>query len=263
MNCLICENEMSFHFSKTFNIFGLEVVDYVLCSHCGFVCSKTHFEMKLEKWEKLNFEVHTHYNSMPDDPNNNPPPYFEQATMFNILMRFDVIPKNNWVDWASGEGRLSIILDKCFSLKLNNYDKYINPIMNQIHESDLINMKCNMVVNSALFEHVTNNETLDSINNLVSDNGVLAIHTLVREEIPKDPNWFYLLPVHCAFHTNRSMSILMEKWGYSCSVYCLASKTWILFKNNPAVIRKSVCEINNVVKKEYLFFKEGFVDYWK
>lgn len=254
---------MTFHFSKSFYSYGLDIVDYFLCPHCGFVCSKTHFDMELGKWEKLNIDLHTIYNTILNDPSNNPPPYFEQAIMLTILRKFNFIPKNDWLDWASGEGTLSKILDKCFSVRLDNYDKYIKPLINPISEKDMINKKFKLIINSALLEHITNIETLNTLNNLVSENGVLAIHTLVRDEIPKDPEWFYLLPVHCAFHTNRSMSILMRKWGYTCSVYCFAAKTWILFKGIPEDIKKSVQEINSVLRKEYILFKEGFVDYWK
>lgn len=254
---------MTFYFKKSFHTHGLNFVDYFLCPKCGFVCSKTHFDMKLEEWEKLNIDVHKLYNSMPKNSDNNPPPYFEQALMLYILMRFNIISKNNWLDWASGEGNLSVILNKCFSIQLNNFDKYINPNINQLNERDLVNKKFKVVISSALFEHVRSIETLNTLNHLVAKNGVLVIHTVVREEIPKDPEWFYLLPVHCAFHTNRSMQILMENWGYTCSIYCLESKTWVLFKCDPGKISKSVYEVNGFVKKEYLLFKERFMDYWK
>ena len=43
-----------------------------------------------------------------------------------------------------------------------------------------------------MFEHITKREHLEHINSLVKDDGVLIIHTLVRENIPKDPFWFYV-----------------------------------------------------------------------
>ena len=86
-------------------------------------------------------------------------------------------------------------------------------------ESKLKKRSYGLVLNNAVFEHVTNRETLDNIESFVTPKGCLAIHTLVPETIPKDSRWMYLLPVHCSFHTNKSMDILMKQWGYKCSVY--------------------------------------------
>ncbi|MBL4706050.1 MAG: hypothetical protein JKY54_16105, partial [Flavobacteriales bacterium] len=99
---------------------------------------------------------------------------------------------------------------------------------------------------------------------LVSEDGCLMIHTVICENIPKNPDWFYFgPPVHCAFHTNKSMEILMEKWGYKSSIYCPSAKSWVLLKRESKEILESVEAINVELQTEYLICKTGFVDYWK
>jgi hypothetical protein len=73
----------------------------------------------------------------------------------------------------------------------------------------------------------------------------------------------YLLPVHCAFHTNKSMEILMEQWKYNCSVYNEQSKMWVLFREETKEVQARVDKLNNSLGWEYLHFKNGFMDYWK
>jgi hypothetical protein len=98
---------------------------------------------------------------------------------------------------------------------------------------------------------------------LVSKDGVLGIHTLVCEEVPRDPDWFYLLPVHCTFHTNRSMEILFRQWGYRCSVYSASAQLWFWFKNGPGEVEAAVRRANRRANAPSYVFKLGFVDYWK
>jgi len=118
-----------------------------------------------------------------------------------------------------------------------------------------------------MFEHVLNRESLNEVNNLVSNDGVLMLHTLVCERIPNDPGWFYITPlVHTALHTNKSMSILMEQWGYSASIYSPQAKSWFLFKKNyPKIsdLESKVAEINSELQTKYFHYKVGFADYWK
>lgn len=115
-----------------------------------------------------------------------------------------------------------------------------------------------------MFEHVINRRDLDEVNNLVSEDGGLFIHTVVVDSIPKDPNWFYIdVPVHTAVHTNRSMAILMEQWGYKSSIYSPQSKTWLLLKKPYKSIRPVIDSINEELQTQWLYGKDGFMDYWK
>lgn len=254
---------MTYYFSKNFNEFELEKADYYKCICCGFVASKTHYEMDDKTWEKLNYEAHSQYNRSGYDPNNRPPPYIQQALMIKIMNDHGLIKSDKYLDWASGEGKLSILLERYFNISLKNFDKFIKPKINPVDENEIRDKKYSFVINSALFEHVRNMEVLDEINNFVDYDGAFAIHTLVREEIPNDPDWFYLLPVHCSFHTNKSMKILMKNWKYTCSTYCPESKMWVFFKNNSEQVLLDVQSINSLMGYNYLHFKKDFMDYWK
>ena len=84
---------------------------------------------------------------------------------------------------------------------------------------------------------------------------------MVREAVPRDPNWFYLLPVHCAFFTNTSMQILFEKWGFSSSLYAIDARMWFWFRSEAEgtaiALRRA-----GLLHDEGYRFKHGFVDYW-
>jgi hypothetical protein len=90
------------------------------------------------------------------------------------------------------------------------------------------------------------------------------LHTVICENIPYDENWFYLEhPVHCAFHTNKSMNILMKQWGFVSSIYSPQAKFWVLFKEEPKDLDVKISYVNTLFQHEILIYKKGFVDYWK
>jgi len=266
MECFICNNQMEFFLEKNFDSkYNLDKVIYLKCVNCGFVSSKTHYEMSLSEWENLNEIYHSNYqgkNFNQDDPN-----WItrleSQAHIINFLYKNNFLSNNNpWLDWGCGDGKLSdILLEK--DLHLLNFDPYMNKDKNYLSESDLNKNKFDFVINTSVFEHVRDIETLNNIENLVSNNGVFGIHTLVCEEIPKDPNWFYLLPVHCSFYTNKSMQILFEKWKYQSSIYNVESKLWLWFKDDNKFIQDATNNINSFLENKLLYYKKGFMDYWK
>ena len=261
---------MDFFLSKDFNgtPYGFMMkdfgpVDYYKCSDCGFTISKTHVEMNQDDWMTLNNDFHHFLEN--NDVSTNQPPYIEQAVMLNLLEKNNVIDLNKALDFAGGYGTLSKTLKKYFNLDLLVYDPYVQEESNQVHYISEEQLgKYDIVINSALFEHLFLRESFDKINDLVSDNGFMIIHTVVCENIPKDENWFYFEPpVHCAFHTNRSMSILMKQWNYSASVYCPSAKCWMLIKKDTSEIRERIELINSELQTNYLIYKNDFVDYWK
>lgn len=272
MNCLICNSDAEYFFSKTyheepFKTFMQHIggVDYYKCPGCGFTMSKTHYELGADQFEKLNFDYHTYAQKAKNDKElKGAPPYFEQAFMLNILSRNGIIDMQSVVDFAGGYGNLSNALRKYFDLQLPIYDPYIQGNTNHVYIAKESLGKYNTVISSALFEHVTNRETLDEINDLVSNDGCMIIHTVIAENVPKKEDWFYIrLPVHCSFHTNKSMEILMSQWNYQASIYCPAAKCWVLFKNPNPGLEDLVNQVNKESQTDYLFYKKGFVDYWK
>jgi hypothetical protein len=264
MNCFICGAEMQPYFSKSFNTYNLGNVEYCRCVNCGFVLSKTHAEMSALKWELLNDQYHRSYHgsgSCPDDPN-----WVRrlkcQARTINELVKVRILStKLPWVDYGSGDGKLADMLTKNMQLKVNKFDKYSKQKDFLSYET-LIGRKYSVVINCSVFEHILSLPSLQEITSLVADDGVFALHTLAREEIPKDPGWFYLLPVHCAFYTNRSMEILFANLGFNASVYHVDSRMWFWFRKNGDRVRQILHTQKNRMKGEY-HFKFGFVDYWK
>ena len=206
-------------------------VDYYKCERCGFVLSKTHSELDAGKWDKLNRLFHHYYENSGNEKVVNQLPYAEQAMMLSFLGRNGIISTKNMVDYAAGYGSLSNILAKYHDIELPIFDPYVqtNNSSGYIDEAELKTYKT--VINSAMFEHVLRREDLDRVNNLVDRDGCLIIHTLICENVPNDPNWFYLRPpVHTAFHTNKSMEILMDQWHYRSSIYSPQSKCWVLLR---------------------------------
>ena len=240
MDCIICKSNSEFLFSKKYEIepfssmmAEIDQIEYYKCSNCGFTISKTHCEMSKDRWEKLNTEFHTYLENKASSINQ--PPYLQQAMMLKILMDNYIISSDESLDFAGGYGTLIKIMKRYH--QINNfsiYDPYVQDVesdLNYIKTVDLVKYKT--VFNSALFEHITDREVFDHINSLVDEDGCLIIHTLICENIPNDPNWFYLdPPVHCAFHTNKSMEILMSHWNYKASIYVPDAKCWILFKKD-------------------------------
>ncbi|RYG88549.1 MAG: class I SAM-dependent methyltransferase [Alphaproteobacteria bacterium] len=262
MNCIICNSIMEHYFTKQFDAYGLGEVEYERCTLCGFSASATHFALSEEQWEALNGNFHSDSFARTDNPYNRNQRYFNQALMLHLLHRNQIIPNGDWLDWGSGSGSLSMQLDRHFGLRINNFDQYMEPQLFSLERESLLPGGYQVVVNTAVFEHVRSRRTLDEIESYVAPGGCLCIHTLVRGEIPADPEWMYLLPVHCAFHTNTSMNSLMQQWGYSCSVYNEHAKMWIWFKEDAEIIADKVSRINRSMGWEYLHFKHGFMDFW-
>jgi len=268
MNCIICNSKSNFFLKKEFDGVYKEMIpssEYYKCENCGFTYSKTIFDLNENNFSKLNIVFHQYVEDPTIEKKGNQPPYIEQATMLNVLNANNLISMNEALDFAGGLGALNKIMKKYInSLSFFIYD----PFMQDLNSSEYLTKsklkKYSTVFNSAFFEHITSRKTLEEINDCVSETGVLIIHTVICENIPQDSNWFYINPVHCAFHTNKSMEILMEQWGYKWSLYCPSAKSWVLFKkeyNNEGIV---IDEINKMFQTKYIFYNPiGFVDYWK
>ena len=272
--CLICSSKAKYFFSKNYDSYegspfknGL-AVDYWKCAECGFVFSKTHQDMSLENWSKLNTSWHHLFETSDDLSHINQPPYADQALALQILNKNNIVNLPTALDYAAGYGTLGKFIQKYFNVRINSYDRYVqDPSSSEGYISFPNRGQYQLVINSAMFEHVTTRRDLDEVNQFVADDGVLVIHTQICENVPNDPKWFYLEPiVHTAFHTNKSMSVLMKQWGYSASIYSLKARSWYLFKNKYpylSCLENKVRQINDELQSEYFFYKEGFLDYWK
>jgi hypothetical protein len=269
---MICGADTAFYFSKRYatlppgSPFPVLDVDYGRCGQCGFVASRTHKQMPPEHWVALNAAFH--HSVEAGNEGINQPPYADQALAMLLLARNGVLDLADSLDYAAGYGTLSRFARKYFDVKVRIFDRYVtggDDTLEYVDESAL--GRYGLVINSAMFEHVLERKDLDDVNALVADDGVLMMHSVVCERVPPDPNWFYLDPVvHTAFHTNASMSVLMEQWGYAASVYAPQAKSWFLFKKGSpklAGLERAIDRINAEVQAKYFVFKHGFVDYWK
>lgn len=268
MRCLVCDDLMKPLFSKRFESFGLGEVDYVECVGCGFVSSRTHAEMTDEAWEKLNASYHGSFHGTEHDSND--PAWVErlklQADTLDLAASTGLLPTDRpWVDWGCGDAKLCRLLAARRGPVLKPFDRHAR-FPGYLSEAELRPGTFGFVLTTSVFEHLRDRRSLDEIANLVAvQGGVMGLHTLVAERVPADPAWFYLVPVHCAFFTNRSMAILCEQWGVRCSTYHPTSRLWFLFRDEPQAVAARVGRTNRQVPAgECKFvFKRGFVDYWK
>lgn len=271
MKCIICNTKSNYYFSKAYSESPIDEfmkdigkVDYYKCEYCGFVLSKTHSELSAKRWSKLNLQFHHYMENPAHEKKVNQPPYAEQALMLVMLEKNAIINTQSMLDYAAGYGTLSNLLSKYHDIELPILDEYVQGggDCRYVDKKDLKTYKT--VLNSAMFEHVLTRGDLDKVNDLVVDDGCLIIHTVICENIPNDPDWFYLRPpVHTAFHTNASMTILMEQWGYESSLYCPQSKSWVLFKKDTEDLAGNIAAINQELQTDWFIYKKGFVDYWK
>ncbi|WP_310501057.1 class I SAM-dependent methyltransferase [Paenibacillus qinlingensis] len=214
--------------------------------------------MEKEVWEKLNLDFHLSYQNSEHNPED--PRWLTrlnyQADVLKELSDLGIIPyeEGEWVDYGCGDGKLADMLTSRGKTTLK-YDAYMSS-EEYLSNEQLRLKKYDVVINTSVFEHILDFEDFKKIIELLGDRGVLALHTLVAEEIPQDSEWFYLVPVHVSFFTNRSMDILFKKWGFVSSLYHLESRMWFFFKH----------ELNiktEVLNKYNLHYKVGFMDYWK
>lgn len=245
---------------KEFNEYNLTMVNYEQCTKCGFVQSKTHAQMSIEQWEELNYSYHKSYfhnNTNLDDPNwisrlNSQLELLLDAYNANVISS-----ERFWMDYGCGDGKLADYLS-INGVSILKYDRYINK-EDYLTDEELFSQKYDLIINTSVFEHILTMEDLNRIVKGVHEQGAFALHTFVCNRVPQSPDWFYYLPVHCSFFTNKSMEILFDKWGFKTSVYSPQSRMWIWFKKD------NYNELNTFAKesKQQLFVKRGFTDYWR
>ncbi|WP_404840384.1 methyltransferase domain-containing protein [Aeromonas media] len=271
--CEICGGKVVFYFKKNYGSSPYSIlmrdwgdIEYFRCENCGFVLSLSHKQASHSAWEKLNHDYH-HFIEKCDGSFSipNQPPYAMQAMMLQLLAVNEVISLDNSLDYAGGYGRLSHLLNKYYHVRLPVYDPFVTSDDDRIfYFNDIQGVTFDTVFNSAMFEHIRSREELEQINALINPDGALLIHTVIAETVPKNPDWFYLEPpVHSAFHTNKSMGILMEDWGFNASIYAPLSKTWCLLRHHDETIAQRINLINHELQSDFLIYKGGFVDYWK
>lgn len=227
MQCMICEARTSPYLTKQFDLHGLGTVHYDRCVDCGFVFSRTHFEMTTEEWERLNATYHHGYQNSTvnqDDPN-----WVErllaQARAIAQLTRIGFLSQQaRWVDYACGDGKLGRILGDV-GLDTACFDRYMGQA-GYLTEAELLADEHDLVLNTSYLEHIRSIRQIEEMLELLADDGVFAFHTAVNRVVPRDPHWFYFLPVHCAFYSDESMRRLFQRHGFKYCVFHRESTLW-------------------------------------
>lgn len=255
LECFVCKTPMQSAFKKFFDWQGLGEVVYVRCPECGFVASQTHAAMSDEAWAALNHAFHVQRD-----------PHANRSNAARALARLEgyataiadasaagaIRVSASWLDYGCGEGRLASLIEDRVQKTVLRYEPY----MPKSHGPwvDSAGSGHGLVVNTAMFEHVLGRASLNAVVDAIGEDGVLALHTVIGPKVPDDPDWFYLLPPHCAFFTNDAMGILCEQWGFSTTAYHEKGKLW-LFAKQPG-------HFAALQDRPGWLVAEGFVAYW-
>jgi hypothetical protein len=222
---------MHYFFTKQFHEYGLGKVSYSKCKFCNLVAASTLLDLPEDEWVMLNRAYHGSYQGTGHDPVD--PMWVErlnaQARVIADLTDLRLLsPDLPWVDVGCGDGKLSHLVHANYGLRLQKFDRYMNDPA-YLSENDL---KCKK---------------------------------FGFEKIPCNPDWFYLLPAHCVFFTNKSMKILFREWGFTASIYNVESRLWFWFRTGTDRVEKIIRKANELPGREILYyhFKRGFMDYWK
>lgn len=264
--CLVCTSPVDDFFSKDFlGACGLNMVAYTRCGSCGFVSSRTHQEMTDDQWKALNDRYHSIY--LGSGSNEDDPRWLgriaAQADTIQRLTQLGVLPRQDpWIDWGCGDGKLADLLSDAL-LATGKYDEFSGArAAGRLREQDLAAGSFDLVISTSVFEHFRRPSDFSKVLGLVGNSGVVALHTLVREAVPRDPSWFYLLPVHCAFYTNASMQVLFDNWGFSASLYAVDARMWFWFRTRVDEVESALPRLG-LLPDQGFHFKRGFVDYWR
>ena len=263
MSCIICGAKTELFLRKRFHEFDLGDVDYSRCSDCGFVLSETHAEMSDSRWEGLNRDFHESYQGSDDNPVD--PRWLTrlraQSQALQAVNDVGLFPEGRRLDFACGDGKLAEMLAQASGIRLECYDRYMHA-PHYLDDEAMLEGGFDFLISTSVFEHLRTRQSLEYIRSLLAPRGVMAMHTLVCETVPDSADWFYYLPVHCAFYSNRSMEILLKQWGFKSSLYHLTSRLWFFFESEYQVIEPQFKKLDAVMPGEW-FGKSGFVDYWK
>jgi cyclopropane fatty-acyl-phospholipid synthase-like methyltransferase len=273
MKCFLCNTEeMMPYFQKKLG--GVERIhQYVRCPKCGIVIDETFYQMTAEEWKYMN-QTENDYQGTQENPVD--PRWIErldaQAEVLSNLFQHTVLAKNLvTVDYGCGDGKLSDYVnahyeqetgEKLNHLLIGKYDKYMTPehASDYLTETQMRPGTFDFVVSCSVFEHLIGTDDIEEVVGLLSKTGTLAVHTLVCEEVPKDPDWYYLLHGHCTIWTNQAMQKFYEEHAFIGCAYHVESRMWFFFRDGEKYkyLQKESEKIDGT-----WVFSDRFVDYWK
>ena len=151
---------------------------------------------------------------------------------------------------GAGDGKLSAFVGGDW---LKKFDAYMaRPNENYLSAEELTPASFDFVITCSVFEHLIGAADVEKIFALLKSNGTMALHTLICEEVPRDPNWFYLQPVHCTFWTNAAMKKIFTQYDFKACAYHVEARLWFMFRDAEKIS----------LPKDFIAAND-FVDYWK
>lgn len=117
-----------------------------------------------------------------------------------------------------------------------------------------------VVTSSSVFEHLAGRGQVDKVLRLLKDDGTFCVQTLICENVPEDPEWFYFRPVHCTIWTNQAMDYFFEQYGFIGCAYNLRAQMWLMFRSIEVFERAR--KAYSMDKKVWTF-SDRFIDYYK
>ncbi|GKW24093.1 hypothetical protein PEC311524_16870 [Pectobacterium carotovorum subsp. carotovorum] len=271
MLCPICDSNMIFYFFKKFYLKNLENAEYFKCSGCQLVVSKTHFEMTSKEWEELNENIHSSYQGL--DHYEDDPKWLTrldaQSKAISELYNEGILERGkvNAVDYGCGDGKLVKLLTSN-DIRIGMYDKYMTALMmgkdsslKYLCDEDVEGKKFDLVITCSVLEHLRKIDDVNTIFDLTEKGkGIFSFHTLICEHVPQDPNWFYLSPTHCLFFTNKSMSILFNKFKFKGCLYNVEAQMWFFIYDKNML---DLFKMTTLCTDPKWLFSDEFIDYWK
>lgn len=258
-HCFVCDGPLVPAFSKQFAWGELGQVAYERCTVCGFVVSRTHADLSDAAWRRINTAFHERRDNAAGraSPERWRARADGYAAAIGVATAAGAISKGGpWLDYGCGSGDMTTLIEARTGREILRYEPFMPGSGGTwVDAAALKPGSCDLVINTAMFEHVRDRRPLDHLASLVSPTGALALHTVIVERVPDDPNWFYLLPVHCAFFTNEAMRRLCVQWGFRSSAYHQPARLWLLF-------RQSLTDLPDAIQREPWICNDGFVAYW-
>lgn len=272
MKCFVCGAEMKDYLQKKMRPEEPEW-KYVRCENCGLVLCQTVYEMTDSQLVSLNDE---HKSYQGTDENRGVDPHWVERLKCQAKLFADMAIQGVWepgmclVDYGCGDGKLSAYVqnemyvrgeDTCLC-ELLKYDKYMRPEgpSDYLSDEEMKPGSFDAVFSCSVFEHLLGRPDADEIIGLLKDKGTLCVHTLVCEEVPRDPEWFYLLSGHCTLWTNKSMALLFGQYGFVGCAYHVEARMWFFFKDRHRF--EQLKSKAPMIPGEWAF-SDKFVDYWK
>ena len=183
--------------------------------------------------------------------------------------------KGRFIDYGCGDGKLSAYVKKVLQTltetkcnarntvsEILKYDRFMRreEDMSYLSDYELKEGSFDIVVTCSVLEHLIGQDEVYFVFDLLNDQGTFCLHTLICEDVPCDPSWFYLGDDHVTIWTNKAMSILYEQKRFLGCAYHVEAQMWFFFRDREKF--EMLREMKNDIPGTWVL-SDQFVDYWK